>query len=212
MLIADGEQSGHLTKIDDTGAPSIYFHDFPHVMQHDAYSGDYGSGSGSASRRVPPSWSTRARPALFSATGKRRRRTTTPSRCATRTASASTSSRSASTSSRRRHLCRRRSDLGARTVRVDFAAAAASAAGALTYDSLRLRVDKVALADAKRLAATSARRAGDGRREAEGCLRDPGDRGGVGGDTCVRCMNLRTLPTNPTAPRSARRRPFVRPR
>ena len=44
LRIAVGAQSGQLTNIDDTGAPSIYFHDFPHVMDHDAYSGDYGLG------------------------------------------------------------------------------------------------------------------------------------------------------------------------
>ena len=28
----------------DSGAPAIYFHAFPHIMEHDAYSGDYGLG------------------------------------------------------------------------------------------------------------------------------------------------------------------------
>jgi hypothetical protein len=36
--------SGQLSNIDETGAPSIYFHDYPHIMEHDAYSGDFGLG------------------------------------------------------------------------------------------------------------------------------------------------------------------------
>ena len=31
-----------MSNIDETGAPAIYFHAYPHVMEHDAYSGDYG--------------------------------------------------------------------------------------------------------------------------------------------------------------------------
>ena len=33
-----------MSNIDKTGAPAIYFHDYPHIMEHDAYSGDYGLG------------------------------------------------------------------------------------------------------------------------------------------------------------------------
>ena len=40
-----GAQSGQLGNIDVwSGAPAIYFHAYPHVMEHDAYSGDYGLG------------------------------------------------------------------------------------------------------------------------------------------------------------------------
>jgi hypothetical protein len=39
-----GAQSGQLTNIDETGEPSIYYHAYPHVQEHDAYSGDYGLG------------------------------------------------------------------------------------------------------------------------------------------------------------------------
>ena len=44
LEIAVGAQAGQLTNIDENGAPSIYFHSMPHVMEHDAYSGDYGLG------------------------------------------------------------------------------------------------------------------------------------------------------------------------
>lgn len=44
LRIAVGAMSGQMSNIDETGAPSIYFHDYPHVMEHDAYSGDYGLG------------------------------------------------------------------------------------------------------------------------------------------------------------------------
>lgn len=44
LEIAVGAVSGQMSNIDETGAPSIYFHDVPHIMEHDAYSGDYGLG------------------------------------------------------------------------------------------------------------------------------------------------------------------------
>ena len=44
LEIATGAQSGQMASIDATGAPSIYWHAYPHVMQHDPYSGDYGLG------------------------------------------------------------------------------------------------------------------------------------------------------------------------
>ena len=44
LEIAVGAMSGQMGNIDETGAPAIYFHAFPHVMEHDAYSGDYGLG------------------------------------------------------------------------------------------------------------------------------------------------------------------------
>ena len=44
LEIAIGAQSGQMSNIDKTGAPAIYFHDYPHIMEHDAYSGDYGLG------------------------------------------------------------------------------------------------------------------------------------------------------------------------
>jgi hypothetical protein len=39
-----GAQTGQLTNIDETGATSMGFHSFPFVLEHDAYSGDYGCG------------------------------------------------------------------------------------------------------------------------------------------------------------------------
>ena len=44
LEVAIGAMAGQLTNIDATGAPAIYFHAYPHVMEHDAYSGDYGLG------------------------------------------------------------------------------------------------------------------------------------------------------------------------
>jgi hypothetical protein len=44
LQIAVGAMSGQLGSIDATGAPAIYFHAFPHVMEWDAYSGDFGLG------------------------------------------------------------------------------------------------------------------------------------------------------------------------
>ena len=44
LEIAVGAMSGQMGNIDGTGAPAIYFHAYPHVMEHDAYSGDYGLG------------------------------------------------------------------------------------------------------------------------------------------------------------------------
>lgn len=44
LEIAVGAISGQLSNIDSSGAPAIYFHAHPHVMEHDAYSGDYGLG------------------------------------------------------------------------------------------------------------------------------------------------------------------------
>jgi len=44
LEIAVGAMSGQLGNIDAAGAPAIYFHAYPHVMEHDAYSGDYGLG------------------------------------------------------------------------------------------------------------------------------------------------------------------------
>ena len=44
LEIAVGAMSGQLGNIDSTGAPSIYFHAYPHILEHDAYSGDYGLG------------------------------------------------------------------------------------------------------------------------------------------------------------------------
>ena len=44
LEIAVGAMSGQMGNIDEAGAPSIYFHVLPHVMEHDAYSGDYGLG------------------------------------------------------------------------------------------------------------------------------------------------------------------------
>ena len=44
LEIAVGAISGQLSNIDETGATSIYFHAYPHMMEHDAYSGGYGLG------------------------------------------------------------------------------------------------------------------------------------------------------------------------
>lgn len=44
LEIAVGATSGQMSNIDSTGAPAIYFHAYPHIMEHDAYSGDYGLG------------------------------------------------------------------------------------------------------------------------------------------------------------------------
>ena len=44
LEIAMGAVAGQLGSIDASGAPSIYFHAYPHVLEHDAYSGDYGLG------------------------------------------------------------------------------------------------------------------------------------------------------------------------
>lgn len=44
LQIATGAVTGQLSNIDATGAPAILFHAYPHVMAHDAYSGDYGLG------------------------------------------------------------------------------------------------------------------------------------------------------------------------
>lgn len=44
LEVATGAHAGQLTNIDETGAPAIYYHVYPHVMEHDAYSGDYGLG------------------------------------------------------------------------------------------------------------------------------------------------------------------------
>jgi hypothetical protein len=44
LEVAVGAMSGQMGNIDSDGAPSIYFHAYPHVMEYDAYSGDYGLG------------------------------------------------------------------------------------------------------------------------------------------------------------------------
>ena len=44
LQIATGAVTGQLSNIDASGAPAILFHAYPHVMAHDAYSGDYGLG------------------------------------------------------------------------------------------------------------------------------------------------------------------------
>ena len=44
LEVVTGAQSGQLTNIDEAGAPAIYYHAYPWVQEHDAYSGDYGLG------------------------------------------------------------------------------------------------------------------------------------------------------------------------
>jgi hypothetical protein len=44
LPIAVGAQSGQLSNIDASGAPSMYFHAMPHILEHDPYSGDFGLG------------------------------------------------------------------------------------------------------------------------------------------------------------------------
>ena len=45
LEVSVGAQSGQMGNIDvKSGAPSIYYHAYPHIMEFDAYSGDYGLG------------------------------------------------------------------------------------------------------------------------------------------------------------------------
>ena len=44
LEISVGAISGQFTNIDETGAPGMLYNAFPHVNEHDPYSGDYGLG------------------------------------------------------------------------------------------------------------------------------------------------------------------------
>ena len=44
LEISVGAITGQFTNIDETGAPGMLYNSFPHIQEHDPYSGDYGLG------------------------------------------------------------------------------------------------------------------------------------------------------------------------
>merc|ERR1712127_761417 len=44
LEISVGATTGQYTNIDATGAPGMLYNSFPHIQEHDPYSGDYGLG------------------------------------------------------------------------------------------------------------------------------------------------------------------------
>ena len=149
-----GAQSGQMGNIDiGSGAPAMYYHAYPHIMDHDAYSGDYGLGFFGSSLEAgatlvvdahlgplcylcdlavggPSSYEIRPRDAY-------RQRVYLEPLGVYLQADAGVFASVAL-------------DMEARTIRVAFEDPAATPAGTQSYDVLRLRCDKTSRPDAKR--------------------------------------------------------------
>lgn len=165
LEVSVGAQSGQMGNIDvKSGAPSIYYHAYPHVMEFDAYSGDYGLGffgsSLEAGATLVVDADLGALCYLCDLTVRR--------------ADAGSSSGGGGGSVyqvRPRDAYRQRVyleplgvylqadagnfasvelDLGARKIQVSFTDPASTPAGVQSYDVVRLRCDKVSQPDAKR--------------------------------------------------------------
>jgi len=151
--------SGQMGNIDETGAPAIYFHALPHVMEYDAYSGDYGLGFFGSSLEASSTLvlDSRLGPLCYLC-DLIEPRSELPADVASYTFAPRDAYRQrvyleplglylqadagviASVSL----------DLGGRSIRVVFASPSETPAGVQSYDVLRLRADKVSRPEAKR--------------------------------------------------------------